>query len=154
MSLEYQAVGFGSHHWLAVVADGARLFVTVDDLRTRLRTAQDSTDAAYARLASAFGTAYALRTNAGLGFVLAPEPDSRGRVLRRLQDQYTLVVHPFMAGHEAGPDGEFQADSDVRAVLELLVELHGASCSLAPADDFEVPGRDQVEQMLDERAVY
>jgi len=30
VSLEYQAVGFGSHHWLATDAGGGRVFATVD----------------------------------------------------------------------------------------------------------------------------
>jgi hypothetical protein len=30
--LEYRAVGFGSHHWEVVDADGVRRFLTVDDL--------------------------------------------------------------------------------------------------------------------------
>ena len=43
--MEYQAVGFGSHHWLAADAAGRPLFVTVDDLAAKLRKARDTTDA-------------------------------------------------------------------------------------------------------------
>jgi len=32
LSLDYLPVGFGSHHWEAVGADGSRWFVTADDL--------------------------------------------------------------------------------------------------------------------------
>ncbi len=35
-SLTYQAVGFGSHHWLVDTKDGDRLFVTVDDLAAQV----------------------------------------------------------------------------------------------------------------------
>jgi hypothetical protein len=51
-SLEYQAVGFGSHHWLATDARGGRVFATVDDLTARLRTRQDTADAAFGRPAA------------------------------------------------------------------------------------------------------
>lgn len=34
-SLEYQPVGFGSHHWLATDATGRRLFATADDLAAK-----------------------------------------------------------------------------------------------------------------------
>jgi hypothetical protein len=76
MSVEYQAVGFGSHHWLASDARGARLFVTVDDLSAKRRTASDTTDAAFDRLTRAFSTALSLRADAGLAFVVAPVPVS------------------------------------------------------------------------------
>ena len=56
-SLEYQAVGFGSHHWLAADAAGRRVFATVDDLGAKLRTAGDSADAVFGRLEAAFATA-------------------------------------------------------------------------------------------------
>ena len=60
-SVEYQAVGFGSHHWLATDARGARLFVTVDDLSAKRRTLSDTTDAAFDRLTRAFSAAMSLR---------------------------------------------------------------------------------------------
>src|ERR1700733_2665306 len=42
-SLEYQPVGFGSHHWLATNGAGERLYATADDLAAKRRTAQDTT---------------------------------------------------------------------------------------------------------------
>ena len=48
-ALRSQAVGFGSHHWLAAGAAGRRLFANVDDLAAKLRTARDTTDAAFRR---------------------------------------------------------------------------------------------------------
>jgi hypothetical protein len=71
-SLEYQPVGFGSHHWLATDATGRRLFATADDLAAKRRTAHETTDDAFDRLCHAFGTAKALRGDAGLNFVVAP----------------------------------------------------------------------------------
>jgi hypothetical protein len=47
--LDYLAVGFGSHHWSAVVSDGTRSFVTVDDLKADFRTTL-GTDLAFAAL--------------------------------------------------------------------------------------------------------
>jgi hypothetical protein len=148
VSVEYQAVGFGSYHWLATAAGGSRVFATADDLIAKLRTAQDSTDAAFGRLRAAFGAAYALREHAGLSFVVAPLVDLQGLTLRRLSDRYSLVVHPFLPSREA----DLQADGYWRAVAGLLVELHAASCPVAPADDFVVPGRDRLVQLLDEAA--
>jgi hypothetical protein len=57
-SLTYEAVGFGGHHWLAVDARGGRLFVTVDDLTDKLRSPDDTTDAAFGRLERAFIVAF------------------------------------------------------------------------------------------------
>jgi spectinomycin phosphotransferase len=63
-------------------------------------------------------------------------------VLRRLADRYSLVVHPYLADcRAAAQDGGFESSADRRAVLALLVRLHGAKAARPPADDFEVPGR-------------
>lgn len=148
VSVEYQAVGFGSHHWLATAANGSRVFATADDLMAKLRTARDNTDAAFDRLRTAFCTAYALREQAGLSFVVAPLADAQGLVLRRLHDRYSLVLHPFVPSREA----DFQPDGYWRAVVGLLIELHAVSCTVALTDDFAVPGRDRLVQMLDELA--
>ena len=37
LSLDYLPVGFGSHHWEAVGADGSRWFVSADDLRNFMK---------------------------------------------------------------------------------------------------------------------
>lgn len=150
VSLEYQAVGFGSHHWLAVDNGGGRLFITVDDLAGKLRTADDSTEAAFGRLTAAFGTALALCTQAGLSFVIAPVPAAGGQVTARLCDRYSLVVHPYVAGTPAGEDGEFTSDEDRRAVMDMLIEIHGARAGNPRADDFLVPNLDALRLMLTE----
>lgn len=152
VSVNYRPVGFGSHHWLAVSADGARLFVTVDDLDAKLHGAQDSADRVYARLNSAFRTAFALRSRAGLGFVVAPLPDAHGQVLHRVHDRYSMVVHPFVVGRQAGPDGEFRTAADRYAALRLVIALHGTSSATVRTDDFVVPGRDKLERLLDNTA--
>jgi hypothetical protein len=150
LSLDYQAVGFGSHHWLATDARGGRLFATVDDLTARLRTRQDTADAAFGRLNRAFATALALRAEAGLAFVVAPVPASGGQMLVRVSGRYSLVVHPYVTGAPAGQFGGFARASDRQATLDLLVQLHSVKPGRAPADDFVVPQLDALGPMLDE----
>ena len=140
-SLSYQAVGFGSHHWLAVDPGGLKLFVTVDDLSEKLRDGADTTSAVFGRLGQAFESALSLRRDAGQDFVVAPLPAAGGRVLRRLTGRYSLVVHPYLAHRHSGQDGEFASSADRRAVLALLVRLHRAKAARPPADRFEIPGR-------------
>jgi spectinomycin phosphotransferase len=149
-SLEYQPVGFGSHHWLATNANGARLFAMVDDLAAKLRTADDTTDAAFGRLRSAFATALSLPTDAGLAFVIAPAITSDGQVLVRLADRYSLVVHPYIVGTQAGPDGEFINGSDRITVLNMLIELHRVQVGKPRTDDFIVPHLDALRSMMSE----
>jgi spectinomycin phosphotransferase/16S rRNA (guanine(1405)-N(7))-methyltransferase len=147
-SLEYQPVGFGSHHWLATDATGRRLFATVDDLTAKRRTARDTTDAALDRLAAAFATALALRGQIGLTFVIAPVPAAGSQVVVRLSARYSLVVHPYVSGEQAGADGEFTSDDDRRAVLSMLIQLHDARADEPHADDFVVPNLDALQAMI------
>jgi spectinomycin phosphotransferase len=137
-SMTYQAVGFGSHHWLVGTEDGDSLFVTVDDLAAKVRTAADTADAAFARLERAFATALSLR-RAGLEFVVAPVPAAGGRVVARLAARYSLVVHPYVKHSHAGRDGAFDASADRLAVLDQLITLHGSRAESPDADDFVVP---------------
>ncbi len=138
-SLTYQAVGFGSHHWLAADARGGRLFVTVDDLADKLRSPDDTTDAAFARLECAFTTALSLRQDAGLTFVVAPIPTGAGLALSRLRPRYSVAVHPHVEGRPTGRDGAFATPADRREVLDLLTALHAAHAQPPRADDFAVP---------------
>jgi spectinomycin phosphotransferase len=140
-SLSYQAVGFGSHHWLAVDPGGQKLFVTVDDLSEKLRDGADTTSAVFGRLCQAFESALSLRRDAGLDFVVAPLPDTGGRVLRRLTGRYSLVVHQYLAECHSARDGVFESSAGRHAVLALLIRLHSAKAARPPADDFEIPGR-------------
>ena len=98
--LEYAPVGFGSHHWAAVGADGSRWFVSADDLRTGPH-AGDDPDAALAARDRAFRTAAALR-DAGLEFVLAPIPSAGGPALRWIDGRYAIRVEPFVDGATPG----------------------------------------------------
>lgn len=127
---------------------GKRLFATVDDLAAKQATAHDTTSAAFGRLAVAFRTALALRTQAGLSFVVAPIPAAYGEVVTRLSDRYSLVVHPYLAGKDAGEDGEFTSDDDRRAVVDMLVKVHTAQVGHPRPDDFVVPKLDAARTMM------
>jgi hypothetical protein len=149
-SLVYQPMGFGSHHWLATDPTGSRLFATVDDLLAKLHTVRDSADAAFARLAAAFATARALRTEAGLSFVIAPMPAANGQLVTRLSNQYSLVIHPYVDGEPAGQDGEFARAEDRHAVVDMLAQIHAARVGHPRADDFAVPKLDTVQVIIDQ----
>ena len=140
-SLSYEPVGFGSHHWLAVDSGGLKLFATVDNLSERFDDDADTTSAAFGRLEQAFESALSLRRDASLEFVVAPLPAAGGRVLRRLTDRYSLVVHPYLDDCQAGQDGEFESSADRQAVLAMLVRLHSAKATRPPTDNFEIGGR-------------
>jgi aminoglycoside phosphotransferase (APT) family kinase protein len=147
-SLRYQAVGFGSHHWLAANGADDRLFVTIDDLAAKLSTAGDTTSAVFRRLTRAFQTAQSLQRDAGLVYVVAPVPDVHGLVLRRLTDRYSLVVHEYLAGAVAGDNGEFASDADRLAVIGLLTQIHGARAAAPLADNFLLPNVDELKSAL------
>lgn len=147
-SLEYQPVGFGSHHWLATDTAGRRLYATADDLAAKRRTAHETADDAFDRLGPAFRTALALRGEAGLNFVVAPLLTAAGRVVARLSQRYSLVVHPYVTGTAAGEDGQFTNDGDRRAVVDMLIQIHRADTGTAHADDFVVPHLDTLQAMI------
>jgi hypothetical protein len=149
-ALEYQPVGFGSHHWLATDSTGRRLFISVDDLAAKRVTADDTTGTVLGRLVAAFGTAQALRTQAALSFVIAPVPAAGGQVVARISDRYSLVVHPYVDGARAGEDGEFTSDDDRSAVLDMLIAIHGARVGQPCADNFAVPDLNALELMIAE----
>jgi Phosphotransferase enzyme family len=147
-SLEYQPVGFGSHHWLATDAAGRRLFATADDLAAKRRTAHETTDDAFDRLCHAFGTALALHGEAGLSFVVAPLLTVAGRVVARPSERYSLVAHPYVLGTAAGEDGEFANDADRQAVMDMLIQIHRARAGRPCAEDFVVPHLDTLQAMI------
>jgi hypothetical protein len=159
-SLQYQPVGFGSHHWLATDARGNQLFVTVDDQAMRLHGSADTREAAFGRLRRALETALSLRSDAGLGFVVAPVAAASGLVVTPLTDRYSLAVHPYLDGAESRPDGTFASRADRLAVVSLLARLHAARASPPDPDPFAVRlarrarGRDRVHgKVLGRRSV-
>ena len=90
VGLEYQAVGFGSHHSLATGADGSRRFVTVDVLSAK-RGGLDG-------LTRALDTAYRLRHDAGLRFVVSPERTTDGHLLRPIVGLHAVAIYAFVDG--------------------------------------------------------
>jgi spectinomycin phosphotransferase/16S rRNA (guanine(1405)-N(7))-methyltransferase len=148
VSLEYRPVGFGSYHWLATDTTGGRLYATADDLAANRRTADETADDTFDRLCRAFGTALALRGEAGLDFVVAPLLTGTGRVVARLSERYSLVVHPYVISTEAGEDGEFAKDGDRQAVVDMLIQIHRAHVGEPNVDDFVVPHLDTLQAMI------
>ena len=147
--LDYLPVGFGTHHWEAVGADGARWFVSADDLSAR-QHGDRAPDDVFAGLDRAFRTAAGLR-DAGLEFVQAPIPSGGGAVLRRLDARYAVRVEPFVEG-TAEESGDYSRPDDRRLMGALLGRLHAAS-GLVPAglpgrEDFAIPGREALDAGL------
>jgi len=146
-SIEYAAVGFGSHHWVAVDVAGSRRFVTVDDL-ARVSVSGNK-EAAFASLSAAFETARSLR-DSGLDFVVAPLPDVAGRALRRLGDSFSVTVFPFLEGG-AGAFGSYPSEADrdaVRGVIDRLHQTPVEVAGIANREDFLLPSRPQLEVAL------
>lgn len=145
--LRYAPVGFGSHHWVATDASGARRFVTVDDLHQR---GLDGASAGLARLRRAMLTAYALRDEAGLSFVVAPLLAVDATVLRGVGARYAAAVFPFIDG-QPYPQGEHSTSQDRAAVVEVLTQLHEATLTaraFAGVEDLELTGRGDLERAL------
>jgi aminoglycoside phosphotransferase (APT) family kinase protein len=153
-TLEYRAVGYGSHHWEVTAGRDLRWFVTVDDLAARLRSPADSLDVAYRRLRSALRTARAIY-EAGALFVVAPVRTAGGDVLRRIGDTYAIAVYPYVDGHSR-QFGDTWPASDGRVILTLIAGLHTApahACRSALADDFLLPGGGALNRALDDLAI-
>jgi spectinomycin phosphotransferase len=147
--LDYRRVGFGSHHWEAVGADGPRWFVSADDLGAARHAGRAPADVVPA-LDRAFRTAAALH-RAGLEFVLAPVASQAGEVVRRLDARYAMRVEPFVTGRSTD-DGVFERPDERRRMGTLLGRLHAASGSVPPGlpgrEEFTLPGRAALEEAL------
>jgi thiamine kinase-like enzyme len=144
--LRYAPVGFGSHHWTATHADGARRFVTVDDLAQQ---GPGDADHRHDQLSRALGTAYALR-EAGLDFVAAPLRARDSAVLQRIGPRYAVSVFPYVDGR-AFPDSDRQTARDRSAVVDALARLHEATPvtqEIAGVDDLALADRQHLDQAL------
>ncbi|WP_424088611.1 phosphotransferase [Micromonospora citrea] len=144
-AVEFRPVGAGSHHWSVVDRAGTAWFLTVDDLGVR----PADSDAAFARLTRAYGTALALHRHAGLDAVVAPTPDLGGAVLRRLTARYALSVFPLVDG-SAGPFGPHRPE-DRADVVDLLARLHRLTpvvAGVAGRADLVLPDRERLHEAL------
>ena len=148
--IEYQAVGFGSHHWLARRGPEA-WFVTVDDLDARLLDDDDVRAAAQTRLTAALATARTLR-DAGHTWVVAPVRSLGGKVIEAIDERFVCALYPFVAGRTSSWGAYKDADQR-RAVVELLAKLHRADPGVALpalADDHVIPRRDSLEEAMND----
>lgn len=151
-SLEYRAVGFGSHHWCVTDTAGGRWFATVDDLGSKLLSSLDTIEEARQRLRAALATARALR-DAGLDFVVAPMPARADEIVERISDRFVLALYPYIDG--ISQSGEYESASERLAVLELIVAVHTMPDRVsrgARIDDFELRQRDELERALGDLA--
>jgi spectinomycin phosphotransferase/16S rRNA (guanine(1405)-N(7))-methyltransferase len=120
-SLDYLAVGFGSHHW-RVTGAATAWFVTVDDLVAKRRESDEPITQARHRLVAALATAASLR-HAGCDFVVAPVQTIDGEIARSLGDRYVVAVYPLVAG-QTHPYGNFSDLAHRDAVVNNLAVLH------------------------------
>ena len=126
--LRYAAVGGGSYHWAVRDGAGGRWFVTVDDLDDKPWLG-DGRATVLDGLRAAMDTALALRRDAGLRFVAAPNPGLGGETVRALDSRYAIAVFPFLDG----TSGRFGEDYPARRRGELaglLAALHQATPTL------------------------
>jgi spectinomycin phosphotransferase len=126
--LRYAAVGGGSYHWAVRDGAGGRWFVTVDDLDDKPWLG-DGRATVLDGLRAAMDTALALRRDAGLRFVAAPNPGLGGETVRALDSRYAIAVFPFLDG----TSGRFREDYPARRRGELaglLAALHQATPTL------------------------
>ena len=143
--VDYLAAGFGSHHWVAVDARGARRFVTVDDLAAK-EFLGPGADAAFAGLRSAFAVARELH-GLGLDWVVAPQPDGAGSVVRRLDEAYSIAVFPYLDGSTAR---EYASPEERMEVASLLSQLHRHPPlrQVARSDSLRLPNRRDLDAAL------
>ncbi|HEX4216323.1 MAG TPA: phosphotransferase [Candidatus Dormibacteraeota bacterium] len=148
-ALTYAQLGFGAYHWIATEPGGDRYFITVHDLDAEPWLGDDR-DAAFDGLGRAFVTALTLHREGCLEFVAAPMPDHQGAAVRRVDDRYSLAVHPFLEG-STGDFGAPVAAEDLGSVVGLLARLHDATALVEPVAlhrSFEVPDRAEIEEAL------
>jgi spectinomycin phosphotransferase len=149
-TIDYAPVGFGSYHWVATDFEGARVFVTVDDLE-RKPWLGDTRESVFDGLGRAFGSAVALRES-GLGFVVAPILTRDGDPIRRIGARHGIALFPFVEG-QVGQQFEHDTADERTAVLMMLAQLHQATpavTSIARRIDLQLPGRTDLVSALQE----
>ena len=135
--MEYVPEGGGSHHWKLTADDGVCHFVTVDDLDNK-DWLGDTRGVVFKGLGRALGTAAMLRHEVGLRFVVAPIAAGDGKLLRRLDDRYTVSVFPFLAGRSY-PFGPY-TDARLRGLaLDMIAALHQSTPAVRGRASHHVP---------------
>jgi spectinomycin phosphotransferase/16S rRNA (guanine(1405)-N(7))-methyltransferase len=145
-SVDYVALGFGSHHWAARGPGDTSWFVTVDELDLRRVADDEPVTAAFDRLAAALATASAVHES-GATWVVAPVPARTGEAVVFIRPRFSVAVFPYVDG-ERYAWGDFETAEHRRGVLDRVVALHTAPVAArahARTDDFVVPSRAAVE---------
>lgn len=148
-TIEYAAVGFGSHHW-RVVANGRMWFVNMDDVEAKRRD-RESFEESLRRLGAALLTAWSLQC-AGLEFVVAPIRNTAGAIIELVDHRYAVALYPHVDG-ESRSCGPYLNRSERLAVLDVLADLHRSTDVARPTaitDDLKIDGRDQLVAALDD----
>ncbi len=151
-SLEYRAVGFGSHHWVADDVGGRRWFLTADELASS-GTSSDDERRTFGHLAAALGTARRLK-DSGAAFVVAPVPAGDGEILHQVRERFALALYPYIEGR-CHVWGEYQSAPDRLEVLGLIVAVHASPGEVTRdtlLDDFRIPHRDELVRALGDLA--
>lgn len=151
IELTYEPVGYGAHHWSAVDETGDARFLTVHDLTAHRDDDRETEDRVFERLIASFGAARALHQG-GVDAVLAPTPSDDGRVADRLDERFTLAVHPFLDGRPAGEHGAFPTAAARLAALDVVVEVHrrgDLAVDIAGTDDLVVPHAAEIPAAID-----
>ena len=120
-TMTYLAVGWGSHHFDVTAGDGARWFVTVDELERKRSGDHESLADGFARLSASLRSAAALHA-AGRAFVVAPVPAAGGEPAVRFGGHFAATAYPFLAGQGFGWGRWTPA---LRAgMLAMITEVH------------------------------
>ena len=143
--LTYVPKGVGSYHWRADCGGAGSYFVTVDDLDTKPWIGRDR-EVTFIGLAAAYETAWSLHES-GLELVVAGIPSRDGTLSpRRLDQQYSIAVFPFVEGR-AGTWGDPIAPDERDRLVRELALLHHATPTV-PAHiarrRHELPERDEL----------
>jgi hypothetical protein len=149
ISLEYLAVGWGSHHWDVTDDDGCRWFVTVDELEARRWARAEPLDATCARLEASLMAASDLAA-LGMSFVHPPLLAGTGSPLVRPAERFAVSVYPFVTG-QSFTWGEFSSPEHRLAVVDFIAAIHSAPREArrrAPTDDLTITCRDALESTL------
>jgi hypothetical protein len=148
-SMEYLAVGWGSHHWDVRDEAGGRWFVTADELENKRVSDAETVDDGFARLRASLLSAVALR-EAGCSFVVAPVPGDGGEPAVGFGGRFAVAVYPFVDGERSGW-GEWTPDARA-GTFGMVAAVHMAPAWVrrsALADDFRVPFRELTEAACD-----
>lgn len=128
-SLEYVAIGGGSHHWRARAAEQTDLWLTVDDLDDKPFLG-GSRAAVFEALEQAITLSSELR-NIGLEFVLAPQLTTAGQPLVHVTERYTLAIYPFLEDGTTYRWGVPLPEVQRQHVVEMLIRLYQATPQVA-----------------------